>query len=171
MHSEKIHKKVIIADDKGNIIGAEDMLDAVEKNMIRCASRVYVFNESGQVLIQRRGENIHKPLMLDPSVGGHVDEGESFDEAADREMKEELGLSNLSLEKIADKYYSSGFFSNLYKTIIPDDTEILFDEEEVAEVIWLYPEELDSLILERAEECTFSLKDSWREFRDRLVKI
>lgn len=171
MQTGKAHKKVLVADEQGNVIGAEDMLVAVEKGMIRCASRVYVFNESGQVLIQRRSARIFKPLLLDPSVGGHVDEGETYDEAALREMKEELGLDGYQLTKIAEKYYSSGFFSNLYKTVIPDATEVPFDLEEVAEVLWVSPEELDIIIAERADECTFSLKDSWTTFRDKLSTV
>ncbi len=44
---EKRYNKIVVVDENDNVIGAEYMRIAVEKGLIRRASRVYVFNESG----------------------------------------------------------------------------------------------------------------------------
>lgn len=80
----KIYNKVVVADANDNVIGAEFMMDAISKGMIRRAARIYVFNESGQLLLQQRSKNVLKPLLLDQSAAGHVDEGESYKQAAHR---------------------------------------------------------------------------------------
>lgn len=170
MH-DKEHDNITAVDENDNLIGYFQMFDAIEKGYIRRASRAYVFNESGKVLIQRRSANVLKPLMLDPSLGGHVDEGESYFEAAEREMFEELGIrhSEFPLREVVKPYLGEGFYSAMYKVIVPDDFEINFDPGEVAEVFWLKPEEVDKLIHEQSDECTKSLVNSWLKLRDKLI--
>lgn len=53
-----VYNKVVVVDEDDNVNGAERMTDA------RRAARVYVFNESGQLLVQHRSEKVLKPLML-----------------------------------------------------------------------------------------------------------
>jgi 8-oxo-dGTP pyrophosphatase MutT (NUDIX family) len=54
------------------------------------AVNVLLVNAGGEVLLQRRPEDKENGGRWDKTVGGHVDEGESFDEAAVREAGEEL---------------------------------------------------------------------------------
>jgi 8-oxo-dGTP pyrophosphatase MutT (NUDIX family) len=54
------------------------------------AVNVLLVNARGEVLLQRRPEDKENGGRWDKTVGGHVDEGESFDEAAVREAGEEL---------------------------------------------------------------------------------
>jgi isopentenyldiphosphate isomerase len=52
-----------------------------------------VTNTGGDILLQKRSLNKDvAPGKWDTSVGGHVDGGETIDEAVRREMKEELGI-------------------------------------------------------------------------------
>ncbi len=59
---------------------------------------VYVFDDDGKLYVQ-----VHKKSggLFDHSVGGHVDEGETYHEAAVREMGEEIGL-HVPLESVAE---------------------------------------------------------------------
>lgn len=59
-----------------------------------------VVNKDGQILLGRRSDN---GLWCTP--GGHVDEGESFEQAALRELKEETGISAKSATKLHDGFY------------------------------------------------------------------
>ena len=54
------------------------------------AVNVLLVNARGEVLLQRRREDKENGGRWDKTVGGHVDEGETFDEAAVREAGEEL---------------------------------------------------------------------------------
>jgi isopentenyldiphosphate isomerase len=55
---------------------------------------VLVFNRKGELLLQKRSmDKDVAPGRWDTSVGGHVDPGESLEEAAKRELQEELGFT------------------------------------------------------------------------------
>jgi isopentenyl-diphosphate delta-isomerase len=65
---------------------------------------VFLINDKQEIWIPRR--TAHKklfPLCLDSSAGGHVIAGESYDQAFERELKEELNidLSNVLYRLIA----------------------------------------------------------------------
>ena len=61
---------------------------------IHRAVHLYLLDGVGQLLLQRRSQHVdHYPGMFSISVTGHVDAGESSEEAVYRELKEELGIS------------------------------------------------------------------------------
>lgn len=165
----KVHNKVVVVDEEDNIIGAEHMMDAIEKGMIRRASRVYVFNESGKLLVQQRSEKVLKPLMLDQSAAGHVDEGESYEQAAYRELEEELGIKGLELELVETSFRTTDFYNAIYRVTIPDNTEINFDHEEIQQVIWYDIEALNNEINSESEKFTPAFKEAWAALGNKLT--
>lgn len=165
----KVHNKVVVVDEDDNIIGAEHMMDAIEKSMIRRASRVYVFNESGKLLVQQRSEKVLKPLMLDQSAAGHVDEGESYEQAAYRELEEELGIKGLELELVVTSFRTTDFYNAIYRVTVPDDTEINFDHEEIQQVIWYDIETLNNEINSEPEKFTPAFKEAWAALGNKLT--
>jgi len=173
MTDSGIHKNIIAVDENDNIIAAMPMFEAIEKGYIRRASRAYVFNESGKVLIQKRSKNVLKPLLFDVSMGGHVDEGETYTQAAERELQEEIGLSVIQypLIKVSPPTLADGFYSELFKVIVPDTLQIEFDAQEVDSVYWMTTKEVDNLVSNHSEECTKSLVNSWTRFRDKLLAV
>jgi len=62
---------------------------------------VLVFNPRGKLLLQRRSAKKDKsPRALDLSVSEHAKEGESFEEAAARGLREELGIEAAPLSRV-----------------------------------------------------------------------
>ena len=69
-------------------------------NLRHRAVHVHIFNEAGEVYLQKRSRwKDRNPLLWDSSAAGHVKAGEEYDDAASRELQEELGI-NLPLERI-----------------------------------------------------------------------
>ncbi|MDO8591868.1 MAG: NUDIX hydrolase [bacterium] len=68
---------------------------------------VLIFKPSGKLLVQ---VHAHHGRRLDHSVGGHVSAGETYAQAAQREMQEELNL-DVSLTKIAESVMSREYYS------------------------------------------------------------
>ncbi len=65
-----------------------------DPSLIHRVAHVLVFNRRGQLLLQKRSRSKDiQPGRWDTSVGGHLDPGEDYLEAAYREMREELGIS------------------------------------------------------------------------------
>src|SRR6185436_11339347 len=54
------------------------------------AVQMLVVNDEGRVLLQRRRDDKENGALWDKSVGGHVQKGETFDDALLREANEEL---------------------------------------------------------------------------------
>jgi isopentenyldiphosphate isomerase len=83
--------EVVTMDDR--VVGTATRSEIHAKGLIHRAVHIFVFNESGEIYVQRRSENKDRhPSKLDSSAAGHVDPGESYTDAAIRELDEELGL-------------------------------------------------------------------------------
>jgi isopentenyldiphosphate isomerase len=97
---------------------------------------VLVFDSRDRLLLQKRSLNKQvAPGKWDTSVGGHVDCGESLMAAAQREMKEELGISPEPPRFIYQYIHSNDFESELVSTYIcRHDGEISHNPQEIDEV-------------------------------------
>ena len=75
-------------DINDQVIGVTNKVEAHENGYIHRVAAIFVFTPDNNLLVQLR----KKDGLMDHSVGGHVKQGESYDEAALRELKEELGI-------------------------------------------------------------------------------
>lgn len=165
----KLYKKCVVVDEKDIVIGSEYIAFAIEKGLIRRASRVYVFNEAGQLLIQQRSTHVLKPLLLDQSAAGHVDEGESYEDAAKRELFEELGISGYQLVPVAMSFRDRDFYNSIYKIVVPNNILINFDPEEVAQVFWWTPAQVSEEINKEPEKFTPAFKEVWTKLNKQII--
>ena len=76
------------------------------ENLPHRATYIFVFDRAGRVLVQRRTaiKDMY-PSYYDLAAGGVVAAGESYEENAEREAEEELGIRNTALEPKFDFYY------------------------------------------------------------------
>lgn len=75
------------------VVGQATRGEIHEKGLLHRASHVFLFNSTGNIYVQRRSQwKDRHPLKLDSSAAGHVDTGETYFEAAERELHEELGI-------------------------------------------------------------------------------
>ncbi len=84
-----------IVNDRGEVLGVAPR-SKVHGNpsLMHRVVHILVFNEKGQLLLQKRSlDKDVAPGCWDTSVGGHVDPGETLEEAARRELLEELGIA------------------------------------------------------------------------------
>lgn len=152
--------KIVFVDEKDNIIGSGTKEQAWTEGHIHRIARLFVFNSKGKLLVQKRSDRlVNEPGKWDESVGGHVDEGESYLDAAQRELTEELGIQNVKLEE-SIKFYSNETddakirkrFNALYLTYY--DGEINFNPEEISGIKWITPEKLHAWMREKPEDFT-----------------
>jgi isopentenyldiphosphate isomerase len=169
MSEEREYNDIIAVDENDVEVGTMNMMVAIEKGLLRRAARVYVFNQSGQLLVQRRSEHVLKPLLLDQSCAGHVDAGETYTEAAYRELEEELGLTGYELEEVMTSVRTKDFFSAFYRVIIPDDTKINYDPHELDGVVWYTLVDLDADMLAHPEQFNPDFHEAWKNFRATLI--
>ncbi|BCR04794.1 NUDIX hydrolase [Desulfuromonas versatilis] len=94
-----------IVDEEDRVIGrAPRSRCHGDPSLVHRVAHVLVFNRSGSLLLQKRSLTKDvQPGRWDTSVGGHLDPGESYLQAARREMTEELGIEGVALTFL---YYS-----------------------------------------------------------------
>ncbi len=85
-----------LVDERGRVIGlAPRRLCHGNPALRHRTAHVVVRSSDGRILLQRRSlDKDVQPGRWDTAVGGHLAHGESFEQAARREMAEEIGLTD-----------------------------------------------------------------------------
>lgn len=82
-----------IVDDQDRVISRAPRSRVLREYQVHRAVMFFVFNEHGDVLVNQRSEQKEiYPGVWSIAFGGHVRSGESYDAAAGREIREEVGL-------------------------------------------------------------------------------
>ncbi len=125
-----------------DVVNGEDAIigqasrEKIHRNGLRHrAVHILVFNDEDDILVQRRALTKRcAPGLWDSSAAGHVDAGEAYRAAAQREVEEELGISTLDgltyLFKLPASEATGSEFVEVFQTLAsqvvqPDPTEIM----------------------------------------------
>ncbi|MBR5844285.1 MAG: NUDIX domain-containing protein [Bacteroidaceae bacterium] len=83
-----------LVDEAGNVVGKATRRECHSGSMLlHPVVHLHIFDTKGRLYLQRRSMNKDiQPGKWDTAVGGHVDYGETINEALRREVREELGI-------------------------------------------------------------------------------
>jgi len=82
-----------IVDEHDQVIGQAVRAEVHRRKLWHRAVHAWVFNEKGQVFLQKRSLlKDMAPGLWDSSCSGHLDAGEGYDTAIVRELGEEIGV-------------------------------------------------------------------------------
>jgi isopentenyl-diphosphate Delta-isomerase len=82
-----------VVDAEDSVVGALERGEIHRKKLFHRSVHVFVVDEAGRIYLQRRSLNKQEhPGKWDSSASGHVGRGESYEEAARRELDEEIGM-------------------------------------------------------------------------------
>ena len=100
VQANRSNERFPVVDEHDHKIGEAPRLEVHENNFRHRAVHILVFNARGEVLMQKRSPwKDRHPCLWDSSAAGHVNAGEDYDEAAFRELAEELGIQT-SLQRL-----------------------------------------------------------------------
>jgi len=86
--------KLDILDTDGNKTGeVMDFVEAHKMGKWHAHAHVWVFNSKGEVLLQKRAANVSCGGKWDISAAGHLSQGDKPQQAALRELVEEIGIN------------------------------------------------------------------------------
>lgn len=127
--------------------------EPMPKGCYHLVVHVCIFNSRGEMLIQQRQKDKQGwPNLWDVSVGGSACQGENSSSAAERETREELGLTlDLSEERPFLTVHFDRGFDDIY--LIQKDVDLQqlhLQPEEVQAVRWATLPEIEEL-MERKE--------------------
>jgi isopentenyl-diphosphate Delta-isomerase len=157
--------KIPIVNERDEIIEYKERDEALSQD-IRRTSIIWIFNKNKEVLIQKR--QLTKkifPGRWSPSTAGTIEENETYEANATKELEEELGVKNAKLIPLQKKLYQVGeikrfrFVFIVYADILKKD--FILQKSEVAEVKWISLEKLSNLLQKTPDELTPSVRDTF----------
>lgn len=135
---------VVDADDR--VIGQAPRSAVHAQRLLHRAVHVFVFNARGELLLQLRSQfKDEYPGCYTSSASGHLAAGETYDDAAVRELAEELGLAGTleRLGKFAAGPQTSYEHTMLYQ--MTTDGPMQIDSREIAAATFHSLEEIAAM--------------------------
>ncbi len=113
-----------IVDEKDQVIGQADRERVHKEGLLHRHVHIWLFNDHGQVILQRRSKSAKShPDVLDPTAGGHIPAGETYEQGALAELGEETGIKAkaqdlifLGQAKTIMHELSRGIINNVFNT-------------------------------------------------------
>lgn len=131
---------VVIVNDNDEIIGEMKKEEAHQKGILHRIVVVYVVNKKGEILVQNRTDG-----YIDHSSAGHVEPGETYEQAARRELNEELSIKDVPLKligkaKTLNEKYPGKISSHIFNIYVCNAEPGVLQEDEVKSVYWTNPQ-------------------------------
>ena len=139
---------VDIVDDDDIVIATVTRSEMRSRRLQHRSVGIAVMSTDGRLLIHRRSlaKDIW-PGWWDIAAGGVVAAGETYEDAAKRELAEELGIVDVEVEFLGAGHYVDSdlaAFGRGYRAV--HDGPFTFDDGEVVEARWVTFAELDAML-------------------------
>ncbi len=132
-----------VVDDKDQVIDSRSREEIHKRGLLHRDIHVWMFDRDNNIYFQKRGVSVLWAGLLDATVGGHLNKGESYIDAAIRETEEETGIKVSNTDLVFLKKFKSvmnlsdwefprvvnNFFRHLYVYKYPVDEKDLTEEE------------------------------------------
>lgn len=176
--------QVILVDAKDRQTGTMGKMEAHEKGLLHRAFSVFIFNTKGEMLLQQRAlRKYHSGGLWTNACCSHPNPGEETLVAAQRRMKEELGMVT-NLEKVFDFVYKAetdnGLTEHEYDHVFTGEYEgnIDFNKEEVMDFCYKNIHEIRHSLQSHPKKYTawfhlaFPKIENWwyKRYADEIVK-
>lgn len=152
-----------IVDENGKFTGeVMDKEEAHNKNLLHNEVAVFIINDKKQVLLEKRSANKRFNPNKWALCAGHVDAYETLENAAIREIKEEVGIivAPSELHPFGEREFtireSNSHITYFYyiKSNLNEDNYTI-QKEELSEVKWFDIDEVINMILQHDESIVF----------------
>jgi len=167
-------EQLILVDSDDNVLGHKSKAECHDGDgILHRAFSLFVFNDKGEVIMQQRAANKRLwPLIWSNSCCSHPREGETYEYATNRRLKEELGIeANLHyLYKFQyhARWKDKGSESELCSVYIGKTmTQPLINESEIADWKWISREDLNTDVENNPDIYSPWFKLEWKEIQEK----
>lgn len=151
---------VIVVDENDKILDYLPRKEVHDKGLLHRTISILVFNNEGKVMLQKRSmKKDSNPGKWSNATGGHVGKDETYDHAAQREIIEELKISDQPefVKKMIIQDPAHTTMTQLYK--INSNGPFEFNPEETDEIRFFSKEELPEIFNQLSESSKITLKE------------
>jgi len=159
-----------VVDLSDKVLRQEPRSVVHREKLLHRAVHVFVFNQAGQLYLQRRSMTKDtSPGKWMSSCSGHVDTGEDYDDAAPREMVEEIGLHDpVNLKRIfKEAPCKQTGYEFVWVYTCESEGPFVLDPTEVIEGQWIEIKHLNNWLKERPRDFAWSFSYLWAKFLER----
>lgn len=153
-----------VVDEFDRVLRQAPRKEVHARGWLHRAVHVLVFNRAGQIFLQKRSmAKDMSPGLWDSSCSGHLDAGEDYDQAAWRELQEEIGLKLVlpptrwfrvnACDETGDE------FVWVYR--VESEGPFVLCPQEIERGEWLAPEELNRRIASQPQNYCSSFRLIW----------
>ena len=160
-------EKFDIVDAQDRVIGSAPRSQVHAQGLFHRAVHLWLFHPDGRLLLQKRSmSKDREPGRWTSSVSGHVNAGEEYDVAMNREIPEEIGVPSATCQDFSKiKYFracpeTDQEFVWLYRATHPGPFQP--DPSEVAGLEWFTPSQIDNLLVAQPDAFSSCLAMLWR---------
>lgn len=175
-------EKVILVDPKDRELGVAEKMQAHIDGSLHRAFSVFVFDNDGRLLLQRRArEKYHSGGLWSNTACGHPRPGETTIAAAHRRLREEMGFDCALHEAFAFLYRAEmdgALVEHEYDHVFVGayDGEPAPDPSEAEDWRWVDLDELRRELKEESQRYSFWLKaaverDEWRKLEALIGEV
>ncbi len=148
--------RIPLVNAADEIIGYTTRVEMQASDLHRI-SGVWIVSPEGKILMAKRASvKRHSPNKWALAAAGTVEEGETYESNAQKELEEELGIRNIALRpgpKILSQSTEPRWCQFFIGTI-PEQTKLTLEPSEVAEARWFTADELQKFFEQAPEEFT-----------------
>lgn len=166
-----MEEKVVLVTEKDEVLGLMEKMQAHENGILHRAFSVFLYNSKGEMLLQKRAaEKYHSPNQWTNACCSHPRIEETYEQAAKRRIKEELGI-DCELEEKFWFIYKADVGQNLWEHELDHvfvgnyEGEFNLNKEEVTEVRYISLENLNIELENNPENFTEWFKIILEEYK------
>ncbi|MFN8416576.1 MAG: isopentenyl-diphosphate Delta-isomerase [Cytophagaceae bacterium] len=164
-------ENVVLVNELDHEVGVMGKLEAHQKGVLHRAFSVFLLNDDGKLLMQKRAlTKYHSPGLWTNTCCSHQRVGEESDQAVKRRLMEEMGII-ASFRKVYDFIYKADVGGGLTEHELDyvyigryNDTPV-FNKDEVAEVSYMDLSELEKDIKLNPSMYTEWFKITFNDFK------
>lgn len=152
---------VILVNERDEQVGVMPKMEAHQKGLLHRAFSVFIFNDRGELLLQRRADTkYHSGGLWTNTCCSHPRPGETVIEAAHARMLEEVGFDCELEERFSFIYqvpFENGLYEHEYDHVITGmyNNDPTLNPDEASEFAWVASHDLKKDVADHPERYTY----------------
>ena len=158
-----------VVNERDEVLGQRTRAEVHRLGLMHRAAHVLVFNERGEVFLQKRSmKKDRQPGVWDSSASGHLESGEDYSACAARELREEIGLEPAQPPRRLFKLPASPETDQEHVWVYRCDAEGPFrlHPDEIETGGWFAPDAVTAWMNERPQDFASALRLIWHRLHE-----